>query len=137
MSDINVVPYIDVMLVLLVIFMITTPLLKQGVNVDLPQTTSRPMSQHTLSPIIISVDKSGHYYLNIATSPHTPMKSDLLIAAVKHKMTAARTTGKHQAVYVEGDKAADYGDIVKIMALLQQAGVDKVGLITESPSSHH
>jgi len=126
MSEINVVPYIDVMLVLLVIFMITTPLLTQGISVELPQTDSTPVEQKDEEPIIISVDKDGRYYLNLGDN------SDKALASAK-LMTRIKAVLKHRqdnTVYVKGDKNANYGKVVVLMAELKQAGVEHVGLVT-------
>ena len=133
MNQINVVPYIDVMLVLLVIFMITTPLLTQGVSVDLPKAQANPLSAQQLEPLIISVDKSGQYYLNIAEHPETAMSIQALVNVVVTTVHASRQAGAPRPVLIRGDSAVDYGVVVHAMALLQQAGVDNVGLITESP----
>lgn len=133
MGEINVVPYIDVMLVLLVIFMITAPLLQQGVDVNLPQTAAKTLSTKDLAPIIVSVDKSGHYYLNISTNPHTPVKVNALIEQVNHKLSAAKKYGRQQDIYVQGDEDASYGKVVTLMAVLQQNGINKIGLVTKNP----
>jgi biopolymer transport protein TolR len=130
MGDINVVPYIDVMLVLLVIFMITAPLLNQGVNVDLPQAKAKVLSAEQ-EPIIVSVNKRGQYFLNIAAKPSEPITSSQLVEAVQESLTKAKQKGVNRPVLVNGDRAASYGDIVKAMVILQQAGVPNVGLMTQ------
>lgn len=135
MSDINVVPYIDVMLVLLVIFMITTPLLTQGVNVTLPKTKANAIEQKNQTPIIITVDKHGLYYLNIAPESSKPMTMRALVNLVSSNVMMAKQAGSTRPVLIRGDAAVDYGKVVTAMALLQQAGVDNVGLITESPQA--
>ena len=126
MSEINVVPYIDVMLVLLVIFMITTPLLTQGINVELPQTNSTPIEQKEEEPIIVSVDKDGRYYLNLGDSSDRPLETGKLMIRIK----AVLKHRQDNTVYVKGDKNANYGKIVVLMARLKQAGVEHVGLVT-------
>jgi len=126
MSEINVVPYIDVMLVLLVIFMITAPLLTQGISVELPQTDATPIEQKEEEPIIVSVDKAGRYYLNLGDNSDSPLKTDELMRRIKIVL-------KHRqdnTVYVKGDKNANYGKVVVLMAKLKQAGVEQVGLVT-------
>ncbi len=129
MAEINVVPYIDVMLVLLVIFMITTPLLSQGVNVDLPRATSSPISQKQQEPIIVSIDAKGLYYLNISPTPDQAVDASGLTSQV---MTALQTAGSQsRQVLVKGDQNVDYGKVMQAMVLLQQAGVPGVGLITQ------
>jgi biopolymer transport protein TolR len=129
MSDINVVPYIDVMLVLLVIFMITAPLLTQGVNVDLPQAAAEPMAQEAKEPLVVSVDKKGDYYLNVGEDTDKPVNPETLVARVAAVL-------RHQPdtpVMVKGDKDVNYGRVVLAMSLLQAAGAPSVGLVTESP----
>ncbi len=126
MSEINVVPYIDVMLVLLVIFMITTPLLTQGINVELPQTNSTPIEQKDEEAIIVSVDKDGRYYLNLGDSSDRPLETGKLMIRIK----AVLKHRQDNTVYVKGDKNANYGKIVVLMARLKQAGVEHVGLVT-------
>lgn len=129
MSEINVVPYIDVMLVLLVIFMITTPLLSQGVSVELPQTNSRPIEQKDEEPIIVSVDRDGRYYLNLGDNSNRPLQTRKLMIRIK----AVLKHRQDNTVYVKGDKNANYGKVVELMAGLKQAGVTQVGLVTRMP----
>jgi len=126
MSEINVVPYIDVMLVLLVIFMITAPLLTQGISVELPQTDSTPIEQKDEEPIIVSVDKDGRYYLNLGDSSDRPLETGKLMIRIK----AVLKHRQDNTVYVKGDKNANYGKVVQLMAELKQAGVEHVGLVT-------
>lgn len=126
-SDINVVPYIDVMLVLLVIFMVTAPLLYQGVEIDLPQASADPIPPQERDPIIVEVDSDGNYYLSIGTKPGQPISTTELMSTVAAAMRAdARTP-----VLVKGDAQVPYGRVVRAMAELQAAGVPKVGLMTE------
>lgn len=132
MSEINVVPYIDVMLVLLVIFMVTAPMLSQGVNVDLPQAEAKPLkSEQEQEPIIVSVDKEGRYFLNIAEKPEESVGEDYLMSRVAAKLRGQ----KNLPVYVKGDKNVNYGQVVSVMVLLQTAGAPTVGLITETPEN--
>lgn len=127
MSEINVVPYIDVMLVLLVIFMITAPLLTQGIEVDLPKTSAEPLPPNSLEPIVVTVDARGRYYLNIGEKPNA------VIDAERLKLTVAKAlkSKPELAVIVKGDRQVPYGDVVAAMSLLQDAGAPKVGLMTE------
>ena len=122
MSEINVVPYIDVMLVLLVIFMITTPLLTQGVKVDLPQAASRPVEVQDRETLVVTVDREGRYFLD-----------DKRIGAdeLGKKVTAILKLRPQTPVMVRGDRRANYGEVVKVMTLLQGAGAESVGLLTE------
>lgn len=132
MAEINVVPYIDVMLVLLVIFMIATPLLSQGVNVDLPHATSKPLASKQQEPIIVSIDAEGLYYLNISSTPEQPIDASTLTTQVTTALqqTSQASTEPRQ-VLVKGDQNVDYGKVMQAMVLLQQAGVPGVGLITQ------
>jgi len=130
MSDINVVPFIDVMLVLLVIFMITTPLLTQGVKVELPKTTAKAMDDQKKEPLIVTVDGAGNFYLNLADKPTQPITARALSGLVTTQL-ANQSAGNERAVLVRGDKNVNYGKVMEAMALLQQAGAKSVGLITQ------
>ena len=125
LSEINVVPYIDVMLVLLVIFMITAPLLSQGVDVNLPEARAKMLTQNK-EPIIVSIDKSGNYYLNIASNPSAVIAQDSL----ENRIASELKQDPKRQVLVKGDKEVDYGKVVSAMVLLQRAGAPSVGLIT-------
>ncbi len=129
MSEINVVPYIDVMLVLLVIFMITAPLLTQGVKIDLPQSQSRPLEDQAQEPLIVQVDARGRFYLNYGDDQEEPIDSTTLV----NRVSALLRYRPEITVLVKGDKSAAYGEVVVAMALLQKAGVSSVGLMTEPP----
>ena len=132
LSEINVVPYIDVMLVLLVIFMATTPLLNEGVKVELPHAKARVINKQEEEPIIVSVDDKGRYYLNINNKPSQPVSPVVLLNKLTAELRFARQ-GKHERpVFIKGDHHVDYGRVVKAMVLLQQAGVSRVGLMTQS-----
>jgi len=131
MSEINVVPYIDVMLVLLVIFMITAPLLNQGVKIELPQTPAKPLENQSEDPLIVEVDSGGRFYLNYGENQDRPLDSTTLV----NRVTAVLRYRPGVAVLVRGDKNAAYGDVVIAMALLQKAGVDDFGLMTDPPES--
>ena len=129
-AEMNMVPFIDVMLVLLVIFMITTPLLSQGVNVDLPQAGGKPMASQA-APIIVSVDKQGRYFLNVAAQTDVPLSPEALTQQVMSALKTSKAKNQTRSVLVKGDKTVDYCRVVQAMVLLQQAGVDRVGLMTE------
>ena len=126
-SEINVVPYIDVMLVLLIIFMVTAPLLKQGVDVDLPVAPANPLAADSPEPIVISVDKAGVMYLSIATDPDAGIDADSLVARVK----SALESDPKRPVMVRGDANGPYQNVVTTLVLLQQADVKSVGLVTD------
>lgn len=125
-AEMNVVPYVDVMLVLLVIFMTTAPLLLQGVEVDLPEATAKVIPQKSEPPMVVSIDKSGSYYLNIAEHPKKPISPEGLTLRIAAELKRA----PKRALLVKGDKSVDYGKVVQAMALLQQAGAPSVGLMT-------
>ena len=127
-SEINVVPYIDVMLVLLIIFMITAPLIQQGVEIDLPQASANPMPPEQREPLVISVSKGGDFYLNIGENNDKPIEEQLLA----NRVAAVIKNHPQTPVLVRGDKAVDYGRVTEAMVLLQSAGVEKVGLMTDS-----
>jgi biopolymer transport protein TolR len=135
-SEINVVPFIDVMLVLLVIFMITTPLLTQGVKVDLPNTDSKSLPPDQKEPLIVTVDGVGNFYLNIASKPNQPITPRTLSHLVATQLSAVPAGSDQRPVLVRGDKNANYGKVVEAMVLLQQAGAKGVGLITQ-PVQHN
>ena len=127
-SEINVVPYIDVMLVLLIIFMITAPLLQQGVEIDLPQASANPLPPEQREPLIVSVSKAGDLYLNIGENLDKPIDEDLLA----NRVAAVIKNHPQTPVLVRGDRAVDYGRVTEAMVLLQAAGVEKISLMTES-----
>jgi len=126
-SEINVVPYIDVMLVLLIIFMVTAPLLKQGVEVDLPTAPANPLDAESPEPIVITVDRRGVMFLNIALKPDNEISEEALIKQVK----AALSREPKRPVMVRGDANGPYQNVVATLVLLQQANVGSVGLVTE------
>lgn len=126
--EINVVPYIDVMLVLLVIFMITAPLITAGVKVDLPEVTAEPMSADAEPPLIASIDQSGNYYLSVGESADQALELHELIELV----IAHRKLNPQTQIMINGDRNVTYNKVVQLMNLLQtQAGVASVGLMTE------
>jgi len=122
-----VVPYIDVMLVMLVIFMITAPLLNQGVDVDLPQADAEPMDDTQQNPVVLTVDAQGRYFLNVGGDPEQEIDAETLLL----RIAAVLRQRPRAAVLVRGDSSVDYGLVVAAMSLLQQAGASKVGLVTE------
>jgi biopolymer transport protein TolR len=131
MAEINVVPYIDVMLVLLIIFVVTAPLLTQGVNVNLPKAKAKVLAMQNQEPIIVSVDKKGLLYLNVADSPHQPMSKDKLLTRISAQILLDKQKQHESTVLVKGDSGVDYGAVIKAFVLLQKAGVKKIGLMTE------
>lgn len=131
-SEINVVPYIDVMLVLLVIFMITAPMLTQGVTVDLPKAASQNLQAADREPIIVSVNQQGTYFLNISSTPADPIEAQALVVRVAAELELAKQSSQKLNVLVKGDQGVAYGKVVQAMALLKQAGAEQVGLLTDS-----
>ncbi len=129
MSEINVVPYIDVMLVLLVIFVITAPLLSQGVKVDLPQADAQPLDVESQEPLVVTIDSSGSYYVNYGENQGLPIEPGVLAARV----AALLRHRPELSVVVRGDENVPYGDVVLLMTILQSAGAPSVGLMTETP----
>ncbi|KUJ83408.1 protein TolR [Microbulbifer flavimaris] len=128
-SEINVVPYIDVMLVLLIVFMVTAPLLMQGVKVDLPDAPSSPMEDTDDEPLIVSVRADGTYYLNLGEDEQVAKPMEEIRETVAKVLRQKPKT----PVLVWGDTEAKYGLIVGAMTQLQQAGAPSVGLVTEPP----
>jgi biopolymer transport protein TolR len=129
MGEINVVPYIDVMLVLLIIFMITAPLLTQGVKVDLPKAAAEPLEAQRLQPLVLSVDRAGRWYLNVGGNPQTPLDENTVAA----RAAALLRREPETQVLLKADNAVAYGRVVQAMVVLQHAGARKIGFITEPP----
>jgi biopolymer transport protein TolR len=129
MGEINVVPYIDVMLVLLIIFMVTAPLLTQGIKVDLPKASAEPLPPelNERPPVVLSVDREGRYYVDIGEGQAEAADDDAVIAQVSEVLQKEPKT----AVLVKADAAVPYGNVVTGMVLLQKAGAEKVGFMTD------
>ena len=122
MSDINVTPFVDVMLVLLIVFMVTAPLLTVGVPVDLPKTKAQALSQDR-EPLSVTIRRGGRIYLQ-----NTPIAEDNLV----ERLTAISQNGYDQRIYVRGDKSVDYGRVMEVMGLLSAAGFTHIGLVTDA-----
>lgn len=131
MSEINVVPYIDVMLVLLIIFMITAPLLSQGIDVTLPQSPSELLPPTEKEPLVISVDSKGNFFINYGENQDQPVASEVLV----NRVAALLKYQPQIPVYIKGDTNVSYGRVVAAMSLLQQAGVEGIGMVTEPPAN--
>ena len=128
MAEINVVPYIDVMLVLLIIFMITAPLITAGVKVNLPEANAETMSADNEPPLVASVDKNGNYYLSVGDSRDQSLTEAELIALVQTQ----QIQNPQLQIVVNGDRDVAYGRVVRLMVLLQhKANMDSVGLMTD------
>ncbi|MBZ9556841.1 MULTISPECIES: protein TolR [unclassified Modicisalibacter] len=129
MGEINVVPFIDVMLVLLVIFMITAPMMTQGVQVELPKVSSEPIDVPDDSePLVVSVNRDGDYFLSVGDG-QTPLSLD----EISNKVIAILQRKPQTPVMVKGDQSVSYGQVVTLMSTLQTAGVPNVGLISDPP----
>lgn len=133
MGEINVVPYIDVMLVLLIIFMVTAPLLTQGIEVDLPKAAAEPLDPALTEdnePLVLSIDRDGNLFLNIGDNKESPLARQDVVT----RTAAVLTRNAKTPVLVKADQAVPYGRVVDGMVLLQQAGAEKVGFITDPPA---
>jgi biopolymer transport protein TolR len=129
MGEINVVPYIDVMLVLLIIFMVTAPLLTQGIKVELPKAGAEPLPDDLVRnlPLVLSIDKQGRYYLNIGKDSDKPLAEQV----IADRAGAVLRREPKTIVLVKADTNVPYGRVVKGMVLLQQAGAPQIGFITD------
>ena len=133
MGEINVVPYIDVMLVLLVIFMVTAPLLTQGIKVDLPKAASEPIQDIAdQEPLVVSVDSEGNLYLSVGDDEDKPASAERIVSDVAKVLGVKPET----PVLVKADRAVQYGYVVGAMVLLQQGGAETVGFITDPLDSY-
>lgn len=128
-AEINVVPYIDVMLVLLIIFMVTAPMLMQGVKVELPEASSDPVENQDSEPLIVSIKSNGELFLNLGSEEDLSVS----LATIKQRVSVVLRRSPQKPVLIWGDKAVAYGEVVTLMATLQAAGAPSVGLVTESP----
>ncbi len=133
MGEINVVPYIDVMLVLLVIFMVTAPLLTQGIKVELPKAGAEPIDEVADSqPLIVSVDADGNLYINVGDDEDEPSSSKKIVALVSATLRRSPDT----PVLVKADRRVPYGNVIGAMVLLQQGGAESVGFVTDPLDSY-
>ena len=131
MSEINVVPYIDVMLVLLGIFMVTAPMMTQGVKVDLPETSSDPIQpDKNVESIIVSVDANGAYYVEVGDKGSDPLS----LGELREQVSKILSQRASSDILVRGDEHVEYGTVVRLMAELQGAGASSIGLITDAPA---
>ena len=132
LAEINVVPYIDVMLVLLVIFMVTAPMLMQGVEVDLPDADAAPVKEQDAEPLIVSINDRGELFLNLGANE----KQALELATIRQRVAAVLRSTQDSPVLVWGAQKVAYGGVEVVMAALQDAGAPQVGLVTESPAGN-
>ncbi len=134
-AQINIVPYIDVMLVLLVIFMMTTPIIEQGIEVDLPSAEAEMVDFVDQQPTIISINKMGEYFINSLNEDDSDVAKGekLPLGIIAGRVSARLEIYPQMKVFVRGDKHVAYGSVISLMSFLQKNGVDKVGIVTESP----
>ncbi len=125
-SDINVVPYIDIMLVLLVVFMVTAPLFSQGYNVELPAVNSKPLQLNRQTQVVISITESGVYYYN-----EGQRNERLTLRQIQTKLQALQKSKDELEVFIKGDTKIQYGAVMTLMGSLQQSGIENVGLVTQ------
>lgn len=130
MAEINVVPYIDVMLVLLVIFMVTAPMLTQGVDVELPSANAAPIQNDDQDVLIASIDAKGQYYLDVGGK-----QEPIALSQIQDRVRKVLNQSPGMSVLVRSDKNVSYGDVIGLMVTLQAAGVPNVGLVTEPDSN--
>lgn len=126
MSDINVTPFVDVMLVLLIIFMVTAPMMSQGVSVSLPEATSQPLPSES-DPLIITINKDNQIFIN---------DFQVTLDFLQEKLSAIIESRQNQDVYLRADKTISYGMVVRVMSEIKAAGVEKLGMVTEPISSN-
>ncbi|MDC1116501.1 protein TolR [Luminiphilus sp.] len=131
LAEINVVPYIDVMLVLLVIFMVTAPMLMQGVEVDLPDAVAAPVDNQDAEPLIVSINDRGQLFLNLGVDE----KQSLALTTIQQRVGAVLRRTPEKPVLIWGDQTVPYGEVVVVMTALQAAGAPSVGLVTENPAA--
>ena len=133
MSEINVVPYIDVMLVLLVIFMATAPLLTQGVVVDLPEAPSEPIEDSNDDPLVVSMREDGAIFMNLGMQDADDEGTRVTVFSLQEQAGKILRARSEVPVYIKADHKLDYGQVVAVMTVLQKAGAESVGLITDPP----
>ena len=136
-ADINIVPYIDVMLVLLVIFMMTTPIIEQGIEVDLPEAPATMVEYEDQQPTVITIDKDGNYYINSMMDPgiEDPGTTEVVsLNIVVNQVLARREIWPDMQVFVRGDVDADFGKVLGVIAELEYKGIEKLGFMTENPN---
>jgi biopolymer transport protein TolR len=126
-AEMNVVPYIEVMTVLLVIFMLTSPMLTQGVDVNLPQAGAEPVETEDDEPLVVTVDREGQYYINVGGDDRVPISREEVASRVGKVLASA----PQKLLLVRGDRDVSYDQVVQLMVLMQQAGAGSVGLVTE------
>ncbi|SMN02734.1 Tol biopolymer transport system, TolR protein [uncultured Candidatus Thioglobus sp.] len=130
-ADINIVPYIDIMLVLLVIFMMTTPIIQQGIEVDLPSADAKAVDFSEQEPSIITINRDGEYFINSITNSAEAEPERLSASKIAARVQARLQIFPTMKVFVRGDREVAYGAVIALMAFLQKNGVEKIGIVTE------
>lgn len=136
MSEINAVPYIDVMLVLLVIFMVTAPLVLQGIEVDLPGAPSEALDEDAEDPLVVSMREDGSIFVNLGLTDETRAANRVTIYSLEEQAGKLLRARPSLPVFVRADAKIDYGEVVRVMTILQNAGAVSVGLVTEAPDEN-
>jgi len=136
-AQINIVPYIDVMLVLLVIFMMTTPIIEQGIDVDLPAAEAQMVDFTEQQPTIITINRAGEYFINSMADEGAEVSSGerLSLGRIAARVQARLQVFPQMKVFVRGDREVAYGSVISLMSFLQKNGVEKVGIVTGSPDA--
>ena len=136
-AQINIVPYIDVMLVLLVIFMMTTPIIEQGIEVDLPPAEAKAVDFSEQQPTIITINRAGEYFINSMANEGSEISAGerLPLGTIAARVQARLQALPQMKVFVRGDQEVAYGSVIALMSYLQKNGVEKVGIVTESPDA--
>lgn len=135
MSEINVVPYIDVMLVLLVIFMVAAPLLAQGVKIDLPQEPSKQLEQATDEPLIVTIRADGAVFLNVGLLEHDELGTRVTQTRLREQVEKITAVRPDVPIFLGADKNITYAILAETMTTLQNSGAQSIGLLTEPPES--
>lgn len=133
MAQINVVPYIDVMLVLLVIFMVTAPMMQRGVDIELPKASAKPVAEEPEDQLVVSIDRAGQVFIDMDGPDAPPVADEIELA---NRIAGLLEERKSKQVFVRGDTGVDYGHVVLVMTALQAAGASGIGLITDPPSKN-
>lgn len=133
-AQINIVPYIDVMLVLLVIFMMTTPIIEQGVEVDLPSADAKMVEFSEHKPTVISINKDGKYFISSLTDDDVSPSEPLPLETIAGRVNARMQLNPQTKVFIRSDESVRYGLVVHLMSFLEKNGVEKAGLLTQSPN---
>lgn len=131
-AEMNLIPYIDVMLVLLVIFMVATPLIMQGIQVTLPEAASPTLQPKDNKPLIVSVNATGQYYINLSPHPREPIAANQLASVLRPLIAKRQQAHEEETIYIQGDKTLPYGQVMALITHIEQAGGHHIALMTEN-----